>query len=145
MAKVILIMGLPGSGKTYLANEVKKLLPDVMHLNGDVVRQKFNDWDFSPEGRIRQANRMRTLASESTNEYVVIDFICPLPQMRDIISPDMIVWVDTIDHGRFEDTNRMFVPPEKYDMRVTEQNAETYSKKIIDHLGITTPHNLERA
>lgn len=144
MAKVILIMGLPGSGKTFLANEVKKLLPDVMHLNGDVVRQKFNDWDFSPEGRIRQANRMRTLASESTNEYVVIDFICPLPQMRDIISPDMIVWVDTIDHGRFEDTNRMFVPPEKYDMRVTEQNAETYSKKIIDHLGITKPHNLER-
>jgi len=122
--KKILIMGLPGSGKTTLANRLKSKFPECLHLNGDEVRKMFNDWDFSYEGRLRQAYRMRDLAKDSACEFVIIEFICPLSEMRQVIDPDWIVWVDTIEKGRFEDTNRVFVPPEKYDFRITEQNAE---------------------
>lgn len=132
--KKILIMGLPGSGKTTLANQLKSKFPDCLHLNGDEVRKMFNDWDFSYEGRLRQAYRMRDLAKDSTCEYVMIEFVCPLPEMRQVIDPDWIVWVDTIEKGRFEDTNRAFVPPEKYDFRITEQNAEKWSSFIADHI-----------
>lgn len=123
-------MGLPGSGKTTFANKLAELLIDVEHLNGDQLRKVSNDWDFSPEGRMRQATRMHSVASKSKKTYVICDFVCPLPEMRSTVNADWVVWMDTIEQGRFEDTNKMFVAPEKYDFRITEQNAEVWASIV---------------
>jgi adenylylsulfate kinase len=127
-------MGLPGAGKTYLAQYTLEHLQNagksVMWLNADDVRQKFNDWDFTTEGRIRQSKRMREMADGFDSDYVICDFICPLPEMRQNFDADWTVWVDTISEGRFADTNKLFVPPEKYDFRITEQNSPKYSELI---------------
>jgi adenylylsulfate kinase len=131
MSYRILIMGLPGAGKTTLAlNLLNYFNPDVLWLNADEIRRKFNDWDFSEPGRIRQSRRMREIADVSNREYIIADFVCPLQEMRDIYDPNFLIWVDTITEGRFEDTNRAFVPPEQYDVRVTEQDAGKWAKII---------------
>ena len=135
----ILIMGLPGSGKTTLAlNLVAMLSPDALWLNADEIRQKFNDWDFSEQGRLRQSLRMREIADISNKDYVIADFVCPLPAMRDNYAADFTIWVDTIAEGRFEDTNRIFEPPENYDIRVTEQDANKWAKIIYEQI----PHKI---
>jgi adenylylsulfate kinase len=138
--KKILIMGLPGSGKTTLAKELKKQIEvlgkTVQWLNADIVREKFNDWDFTEEGRIRQSIRMKAMAEESQADFVICDFVAPLPKMRENFDADWTIWIDTITEGRFEDTNKMFVPPEIYDFRVTEQDCKRWSKKIISEIGI---------
>ena len=135
MAIRILIMGLPGSGKTTLALELmKRLAPDAVHLNADAIRKVNNDWDFSTEGRIRQATRIRSLADGIVRDYAIADFVAPLKEMREIYAPDYIVWVDTIQQGRFEDTNSLFVQPDNYNMRVTTQNAEYWAKLIYEEL-----------
>tara|TARA_Y100001936_G_C15751338_1_gene496261 strand:+ start:240 stop:647 length:408 start_codon:yes stop_codon:yes gene_type:complete len=130
--KIILIMGLPGSGKTTLANELGPML-NAKRLNADEVRKNANDWDFSEEGRKRQAKRMADLAIELRNEgnYVVADFICPTPEARKLFPADYIIWVDTIKKGRFDDTNKMFVKPDKYDFHVTTQDAKKWAPKIL--------------
>ena len=131
----ILIMGLPGAGKTTLAlNLFAMLSPDVLWLNADEIRQKFNDWDFTEEGRIRQSQRMREIADVSNRDYIIADFVCPLPIMRDNYAADFTVWVDTIAEGRYEDTNRMFEPPQYYDVRVTEQDAAKWTKIILEKI-----------
>jgi adenylylsulfate kinase len=126
----ILIMGLPGSGKTALANSLLKKLKDngntVDWFNADEVRSKYNDWDFSESGRVRQSIRMRELADQSNSDYVICDFVAPLVEMRSNFKADWTIWVDTINEGRFEDTNRVFVNPEVYDFRVTEQDCERW-------------------
>ena len=129
--KKILIMGLPGSGKTTLASKLVPLL-NAKWLNNDKVRREANDWDFSEEARIRQAKRMADLAEKYKKEghYVVADFICPTPKARELFNADYVVWVDTIKEGRFDDTNAMFVKPEKYDCHVTTQNAKEWAVKI---------------
>lgn len=133
--KRILIMGLPGAGKTTLANELKKLLPGtVVWLNADDVRRKFNDWDFSHEGRIRQSMRMRELADRSGADWVIADFVAPLPEMRHNYKADWTIWVDTIAQGRFEDTNKAFTAPSVYDFRVIEQDAEKWADFIAGHI-----------
>ena len=136
--KRILIMGLPGAGKTYLAQRLKQQLENhgstVGWLNADEVRRHFNDWDFSREGRIRQSLRMRDLADESNTDYVIVDFVAPLPEMRHNFKADWCIWMDTIDAGRYEDTNKMFVPPEVYDFRITEQQGEKWSEFVAEHI-----------
>ena len=133
--KKILIMGLPGSGKTTLASKLVPLL-NAKWLNNDKVRRAANDWDFSAEARIRQAKRMADLAEKYKKEgsYVVADFICPTPKARELFNADYVVWVDTIDKGRFDDTNAMFVKPEKFDFRVTTQNAEVWATQIAEKI-----------
>tara|TARA_B100000214_G_C23727702_1_gene517309 strand:+ start:268 stop:681 length:414 start_codon:yes stop_codon:yes gene_type:complete len=130
--KKILIMGLPGAGKTTLAKKIVSLI-DAKWLNADEIRKKANDWDFSLEGRKRQAKRMLEIANKHKLEghYVVADFICPTPESREIFKPDFIVWVDTIKKCKYEDTNIMFVPPENYDVRVTEKDSEFWSSNIV--------------
>ena len=134
MTTKILIMGLPGAGKTYLAQHILDHLQQerktVSWLNADDVRKKYNDWDFSYEGRIRQSHRMRELADQMTSDYVICDFVAPLPEMRNNFKADWTIWVDTIEKGRFEDTNKVFTPPEVYDFRITEQNSEKWSEFI---------------
>ena len=125
-------MGLPGSGKTTLAEELAPLL-NAKRLNADEVRKEANDWDFSEEGRKRQAKRMADFALKLKNEgnYVIADFICPTPKARSLFPADFVVWVDTIKEGRFDDTNKMFVKPEKFDFEVTTQNAELWANEIV--------------
>ena len=155
----ILIMGLPGSGKTYLATALKKYLednssvrtmpmyrtmnmesmPSVYHsqvdwFNADKIRKRFNDWDFSREGRIRQSLRMAEFALKCSGDYVICDFVAPLTEQRNNFKADWTIWMDTIAAGRYEDTNQAFVPPEVYDFRVTEQNADKWAEFVGQHI-----------
>ena len=133
--KIILIMGLPGAGKTTLANELSKLI-ECKRLNADEIRKVANDWDFSEEGRKRQAKRMseEALKIKKEGNNVIADFICPTPEARELFSADYIIWVDTIKEGRFEDTNQMFVKPEKFNFHVTTQDAKLWASKIIKEI-----------
>ena len=128
-------MGLPGAGKTTLADELAPSL-NAKRLNADEVRKAANDWDFSEEGRTRQAKRMADFALKLKNEgnYVIADFICPTPKARSLFPADYVVWVDTIKEGRFDDTNKMFVKPEKYDFHVTSQDAKNWAPKILKNI-----------
>ena len=128
-------MGLPGAGKTTLADELAPLL-NAKRLNADEVRKAANDWDFSEEGRTRQAKRMADFALKLKDEgnYVIADFICPTPKARSLFPADYVVWVDTIKEGRFDDTNKMFVKPSKYDFHVKTQDAKNWSLKIYKEL-----------
>lgn len=146
----ILIMGLPGAGKTYFAAELDKFLqtqpffkeaeilsasyPTVEWLNADNVRKKYNDWDFSEAGRIRQSHRMRELADKSKADFVIADFVAPLVEMRNNFKADWTIWIDTIEKGRFEDTNKVFQAPDVYDFRITEQNAEKWVEFVGNHI-----------
>ena len=154
-------MGLPGSGKTYFAERLKRYLVqngDVMKIspgrvldyegipgpdfynvkvdwfNADEIRKRFNDWDFSREGRIRQSLRMFEFAVKCSGDFVICDFVAPLPEMRNNFKADWTIWMDTIDAGRYDDTNRAFVPPDVYDFRITEQNAEKWVEFIGQHI-----------
>ena len=158
-AQRILIMGLPGSGKTYLATALKlyleqnssiktmpmyratnmEMAPTDYHsqvdwFNADEIRKRFNDWDFSREGRIRQSLRMAEFAMKCSGDYVICDFVAPLVEQRNNFKADWTIWVDTIGAGRYEDTNQAFVPPEVYDFRITEQNAEKWAEFIGQHI-----------
>jgi hypothetical protein len=142
--KKILVMGLPGAGKTFFSKELHRRFTEFQHdghglavkwFNADEVRRLHNDWDFSPEGRIRQSLRMAELAEKyHDHDYVICDFVAPLPEMRDNFAADWTVWMDTIDAGRFEDTNRMFVEPTHYDFRITEQDCEKWAEFVLQHI-----------
>ena len=155
--KKILIMGLPGSGKTYLAGALKRYIEEnstaknmplyragehiptsykcsVKWFNADDVRKSFNDWDFSNEGRIRQSLRMAEFALKANTDYVICDFVAPLVEMRNNFKADWTIWVDTIEKGRFEDTNKAFIPPKEYDFRVTEQDCDKWAEFIGNHI-----------
>ena len=133
--KIILVMGLPGAGKTTLADELAPKL-NAKRLNADEVRKTANDWDFSEEGRTRQAKRMAEHALKLKNEgnNVLADFICPTPEARSLFPADFIIWVDTIKEGRFEDTNQMFIKPDKFNFHVTTQDAKLWASKILEDL-----------
>ena len=137
-AQRILIMGLPGAGKTTLAAKLLEFLLNnfktVTWLNADEVRKEYDDWDFSVEGRVRQSIRMRELADKSESDFVICDFVAPLVEMRVNYAADWTIWVDTISEGRYADTNKMFQEPNEYDFRVPEQDADKWSEFIGFHL-----------
>ena len=123
----ILIFGLPGSGKSTLAEPFAKLVGGVW-LNADAVRKEYDDWDFTPEGRMRQAMRMKFLADGvvKAGKIAIADFVCPTEAARAEFNPDFIVWMDTIKEGRFEDTNKMFEKPVNFDYHVAEWFSDTH-------------------
>ena len=128
-------MGLPGSGKTWLAERLQKHL-DCAWFNADEVRKMANDWDFTPEGRMRQADRMKFYADfeVSNGRTAICDFVCPTKETRSHFNADYTIWVNTIDEGRFEDTNKMFEKPENVDHEITEylsdDEIERFSKTL---------------
>ena len=145
-------MGLPGSGKTTFAESLKRYIEEnsskfqlpvnrllleehislpvwnasVEWFNADEVRRKFDDWDFSETGRIRQSMRMLELAMASLSDFVICDFVAPLPEMRRNFNADWVIWMDTVDEGRFSDTNKLFVPPDRYDFRIIEKDVDKW-------------------
>lgn len=133
-------MGLPGSGKTTLAQEFVSKLEEsgktVTWLNADKIREIFNDWDFSHDGRIRQAVRMKRLANGSEDDYVIADFVAPLKEMRDIFDADYTIWMNTIDKGRFADTNNIFEKPNNADLIVTEKDVDLTLSSIFKTINI---------
>lgn len=124
----ILIMGLPGAGKTTLARVLAPLLGAV-HLNADEVRVNlWSDLGFGHNDRIEHARRMGWMADRivESGGAVIADFICPTPETRAAFGDAFVIWIDRIAEGRFEDTNRLFVSPERWDMRVTFEGAPEY-------------------
>ena len=134
----ILIMGLPGSGKTTLAKSLVDFLVSigktVEWYNADDIRKKYNDWDFSYEGRLRQSTRMKELAESAESEYVVCDFVAPMAETRTKFSPDYTIWLDTIKSSEYEDTNQIFQPPQKYNFYIPTKDADKWVNEIVDHL-----------
>ena len=120
-------MGLPGSGKTYLTERLVPLL-SAAWFNADKIREMTNDWDFSDQGRLRQSNRMKTYADfeKSHGRMVICDFVCPTRKTRQMFDADFTVWMDTIEEGRFEDTNKLFERPRDVEMRITEWNNNNH-------------------
>ena len=131
-------MGLPGSGKTTLAKKLVSKLSSVLWLNADELRTKYHDWDFSTDGRLRQAQRMFNFAEESNKDYVVCDFVAPQPKAREIFAPDYLIWMDTIKEGRFNDTNQLFqTPDDEYNYKIVDFN-DTDLPAIINLINSTS-------
>ena len=127
----ILIMGLSGSGKTTVAEPLADLIGGV-HLNADAIRTKYDDWDFTIEGRLRQAERMLHLADgvEMASKIAVADFIAPTEQARQIFNADYTIWMDTIDNSGFPDTDQLFEPPAKVNYHVNKWFDDTHQQLV---------------
>ena len=139
----ILIMGLPGSGKTTLAEILVRKL-NAAWFNADAVRQDiYSELGFSPEDRIKHATRMGKLCdwAKLGGGYVIADFVCPTQETRQAFGADFTIWVDRIMEGRYEDTNKMFERPLNYDVRLTDGTADEWAEKVIEKLNETEKWN----
>tara|TARA_Y100000004_G_scaffold197281_1_gene270842 strand:- start:4216 stop:4677 length:462 start_codon:yes stop_codon:yes gene_type:complete len=133
----ILIMGLPGSGKSWLGERLSKHFK-IPYWDADVVRIAYgNDYDMSMGGRINQAERMRKLAE--LDPVSISGFVCPLPGLRYLFGPDLLIWMDTIKESKYEDTNKLFHPPTKiYDLRITKWIDENQLSKCLEDFNLGT-------
>jgi adenylylsulfate kinase-like enzyme len=116
----ILIMGLPGAGKTTLAKELSKEI-NAIHLNADEMRNKvWTDLTFKYTDRLIMAQRMGALSDVLINQgyNVIADFVCPTEQTRQAFGSAFIVWVNRIENSRFDDTNNLFEKPKQVDIEI---------------------------
>ncbi len=127
----ILICGLPGSGKSTLAKPFAELIGGIW-LNADKIRTEYDDWDFSVNGRLRQADRMRHLADGIVmcGKIAVADFVCPLQWTRDAFDADYTVWMDTIKEGPHVNTNKMFERPTNVNYHVNTWFDDTHQQLV---------------
>jgi hypothetical protein len=139
---IIQIIGLPGSGKTELAKALKERI-NAIHLNADEVRATVNsDLSFTLEDRIEQARRMGEMARLIDKQGVapvIVDFVCPTKITRAAFGrPDILVFMDTLAEGRFEDTNKMFERPDNANVAFISHNlnAESKASHIIEKFGL---------
>ena len=133
----ILIIGLPGSGKTTLAKNILSFL-NADWLNADSVRKKFNDWDFSKLGVLRQSKRMASLAKKSKKKYVIADFVCPYKRGRKIFKPDYLIWMNTTKKGRFSTFDKTFETPKDCNLIIKKKITKKNLKKIIINIIVKT-------
>ena len=126
-------MGLPGSGKTFIAKKLANLLK-ADWFNADLIRGKYNDWDFSKVGIIRQVKRMKNLAKNSKKKFVIADFVCPLNEQIKIFKPDILIWMNTINKSKYPRMNKIFQRPKKFDIEITSKDADFWLKIISDKL-----------
>ena len=128
-------MGLPDSGKTWLGSRISKHF-NIPFWDADDIRRIYNDWDFSGQGRERQSLRMRKLAEL---EMISISaFIAPLPGYIRNFFPDKLIWMDTVEDCKYEDTNKLFQSPQKYDVRITKWIDEDQLYKCLDGINLGT-------
>jgi len=159
----ILICGLPGSGKTWLAERLQKNINNCAWYNADFVRKYANDWDFEIGGRLRQAQRMKTFGDfeKSQGRNVICDFVAPTKKVRDSFAADCLIWMDTVKEGRvveeklsqlkdindlpfdakklstsekFEETNKMFEKPNSPDIHITSFLTDEEIKKLAEKI-----------
>lgn len=135
-ATKILVFGLPGSGKTTLANKLAQKLAGE-HLNADALRERFQDWDFSDTGRARQVKRMQKLSDEARSQFVIMDFVCPKFRFRQMLAADIVIFMDTLEKSRYADTNAVFEAPaldEKIDYHITDYQSDHHVQRIASQL-----------
>tara|TARA_Y100000588_G_scaffold369430_1_gene438425 strand:+ start:1583 stop:2386 length:804 start_codon:yes stop_codon:yes gene_type:complete len=133
LKRKILIMGLPGSGKTSLAEVLVPKL-NAVWFNADAIRQEINkDLGFTNEDRIEHARRIGKLSdwAKMGGNYVVADFICPTQDTREAFNADFTIWVDRIEEGRYEDTNKLFEPPKNADIKLNEGSPEQWADQVL--------------
>ena len=131
----ILIVGLPDSGKTWLGSRIAEKL-DIPFWDADVVRKIYNDWDFSGRGRDRQSVRMRKLAE--VDPISISAFIAPLPGYIRNFFPDKLIFMDTVKDCKYEDTNKLFKPPQNPDVRIRKWIDENQLFKCLDDINLGT-------
>lgn len=143
----ILIFGLPGAGKTWLAQKLYQQLPNCAWFNADKIREMANDWDFTPEGRLRQSTRMKNIADfeKENGRWVICDFVCPTQHTRDIFDADLMIWVDTISEGRFQDTNKMFEIPAMFDHHINHWMTDEEITALAEHITQIEEYKNERS
>ena len=131
-------MGISGAGKTTLADllttKLSQLNKTVLRLNADELRNKYHDWDFTIDGRLRQAQRMYNFSEDVIEDIVVCDFIAPIPQSRGIFAPDYTIWMNTKTKCKYNDTNQLFLDPPKYDYCVSDFNNALHIDNIINDI-----------
>jgi len=128
-------MGLPGSGKTWLGERLGKHF-GIPYWDADDIRRIYNNWDFSSLGREQQALRMRKLAE--IDPISISGFVCPLHGHRRHFFPDKVIWMDTTDKSEYEDTNKLFQPPAKFDVRIRTWIDENQLYKCLDDFNLGT-------
>lgn len=132
----ILIMGLPGAGKTWLAVRLMTHIQNCAYYNADVIRNAANDWDFSASGRLRQCNRMKTLADFEilNNRNVICDFVAPTNEIQQLFAADKLIWLDTIQESRFENTNKIFEPPSTVDIHIQSHLSDNEIELLVNQI-----------
>jgi dephospho-CoA kinase len=107
---VILVTSRSGQGKTYFCRQFLKHI-SAAYFNNDDVRKQTANHSFSMEGRLLAAQNMRQLIDQSAAEIKLVDMICPTKELRAVIAPDVIVFIDSDKPSKYPDTDAIYEKP----------------------------------